>query len=92
MYPTVIDWPASVVCHWSDSPSVFSADDVEKCVLSVEVVQVPKTKKNTISSGYLSFSQREPAQTIRCRASALKVGGHGFDPRPSHTRDYNNGT
>lgn len=32
MYPTVIDWPASVVCHWSDSPSVFSVDDVEKCV------------------------------------------------------------
>ena len=26
------------------------------------------------------------------RASASWTGGRGFDPRPSHTKDYNNGT
>merc|ERR1712121_398833 len=26
------------------------------------------------------------------RASALRLGGRGFDPRPSHTKDYKNGT
>ena len=33
-----------------------------------------------------------PAQWLKCTVPALRSEGREFDPRPSHTKDYKNGT
>ena len=58
------------------------------------VRNVPSVKRSLASSVFRHMKQWKliSEQQYSIRASALRVGGHGFDPRPGHTKDYKNGT
>ena len=45
-----------------------------------------------VPSKFKIGSSTDQLSGLVVRASALRLGGRGFDPRPSHTKDYKNGT